>query len=233
MSLTRLTILAFVLAWCASTAAAEDVQIWHWSTNEFALSPKFTAVLHGQLRTPRPLGEFLQARTGPIIRYYIAPKTSVAAGYYYRREPNRQSEGWGDSHRYFGGIEDYRFFDEAGILPASLLETRTLVEYLHGAPEGSLTNYTRIRHRNRFSFREWTVSPLFGYEIFFFKDALWGPRPHAGVRWRMNSKMMLDVAYMWDARQERAGARKHLIFTNLLIRFKRDPESDFPNRPPF
>lgn len=212
---------------------AEDMQLWHWWTNEVDLSRRFTLVLHAQLRTTRPLGEYVNGRVGPILRFYVAPKTALVGGYFYRREPNRQSDGWGDSHRYFGGIENYKFLEEAGPVPATLLETRTLVERLVGGPAGSLTNYTRIRHRNRLSFREWKVSPLIGYEIFTFTDGLWAQRPHVGIRWRASDKVMLDVGYYWDGREPRAGSRNHLFFTNLLIRLKRNPDPDFPNRPAF
>jgi hypothetical protein len=207
--------------------------MWHWWTNEVDLNRKFSFVLHAQFRTTRPLGELFQARTGPILRFYIKPKTAFVAGYFYRREPNRLTPGWGDSHRYFGGIEDYKFFDRAGQLPATLLETRFLTERFFDGPAGTLTDYTRFRHRNRLSFKDWRVSPLFGYEVFFFTDGFWGQRPHGGIRWRANSRMMLDVGYIWDARAPRAGAQRHLFFTNLLIRLRQNPDPEFPNRPAF
>lgn len=212
---------------------AEDMQMWHWWTNEIDLSRRFSLVLHGQFRTIRPLGEFRQGRTGPILRFYVAPKTALVAGYFYRLEPNRIRDGWGDSHRFFAGLENYKFLDPGGKVPALLLETRFLTERFAGGPEGTLTDYTRFRHRHRLSFREWRVSPLVGYEIFTFTDGYWGQRPHGGVRWRANDKVMLDVGYNWDGRAPRAGARNHLFFTNLLIRFKRNPDPDFPNRPAF
>lgn len=232
--MTWIRIRVVLLLVAASLAArAEDVQMWHWWTNEVDLSKRFSLVLHGQFRSTRPMGEFLQGRTGPILRYYVAPKTALVAGYFYRVEPNRTSEGWGDSHRFFAGIENYKFLKEAGPVPATLLETRFLVERFAAGPENTLTDYTRIRHRHRLSFRDWKVSPLLGYEFFAFPDGVWGQRPHGGVRWRASDKVMLDVGYIWDARQPRAGSRNHLIFTNLLVRFKRNPDPDFPNRPAF
>lgn len=214
-------------------ARAEDAQAWHWWTNEVDLTRKMSLVVHGQFRTKRPLGEFLQGRSGPILRYYIKPKRALVGGYFYLREPQPGRLSFGDSHRYFGGIEDYQLLDKKGALPASLFETRFLAERFAGGPAGTLTNYTRFRHRNRFSFREWKVSPLLGYEALFFHDGFWGQRPHGGIRWTPNSKMMLDVGYIWDGRAPRAGARNGLIFTNFLIRFKRTPDPDFPNRPAF
>lgn len=217
----------------AASGAAEDVQMWHWWTNEVDLTRRVSLVLHGQFRTTRPLGEFLQARTGPILRFYVKPKTAIVAGYFYRGEPNRLTAGWGDSHRAFGGFEDYRFLGETGSRAASLLETRFLTERFYGGPAGTLTNYTRFRYRHRWSQRDWRVSPLFGYEVFFFTDGLWGNRPHGGIRWRASPRVMLDVGYYWDGRTPRAGAQNHLIFTNLLIRLRRTPDPDFPNRPAF
>jgi hypothetical protein len=233
MKTLRYAVLAMFWLGLSPTTRGEDMQMWHWWTNEIDLSRKVSLVIHGQFRSVRPMGEFLQGRTGPIVRYYIAPKTALVGGYFYRREPNRQSEGWGDSHRYFGGIEDYKFLEKAGRAPATLLETRFLVERFAGGPEGTLTDYTRFRYRNRLSFREWKVSPLVGYEAFFFTNELWAHRPHGGIRWRASDKVMLDAGYYWDGRQPRAGSQNHLIFTNLLIRFKRTPNPDFPNRPAF
>jgi len=228
----RQSLLVFVLAGC-QVLGAEDAQMWHWWTNEFDLSRKFSLVLHGQFRSKRPLGEFLQGRTGPILRYYVKPKTAIVGGYFYRREPNRNTTGFGDSHRYFGGIENYKFLGQPGSKTSTLLETRFLGERLAGGPAGTLTDYTRLRHRHRLSFREWKVSPLVGYEIFTFTNALWAQRPHAGIRWRANAKVMVDIGYYYDARVPRTGTRRHLIFTNLLIRFKRTPNPDFPDRPSF
>jgi hypothetical protein len=225
--------LAALLLALPGAVRAEDVQMWHWWTNEVDLSRRFSLVLHGQFRTVRPLGEFLQGRTGPILRFYVLRKTALVGGYFYRREPNRLSPGWGDSHRYFAGIENYKFIDGTGGLAPVLLETRFLTERFQGGPAGTLTNYTRLRYRNRLSFREWKVSPLLGYEVFTFADSFWGQRPHAGIRWRANPKVMVDVGYYWDGRAPRAGAQRHLLFTNLLIRFKRTPDPDFPNRPAF
>lgn len=225
--------------WACSFAATipvcygEEVQAWHWWTNEISLNSKFTVIMHGQFRTKRPLGELIQARTGPILRYYIKPKTTVVGGYFYRGEQQPRAEGLGDSHRLFAGMEDYKFTPKKRGLPAGLLESRFLVERYFGGPEGSLTSFTRLRYRNRFSFREWKVSPLFGYEVFAFPNEFWGQRPHGGIRWIINEKMMLDTGYYWDGRAPRAGTQRHLFFTNLLIRFKKVPDPDFPNRPAF
>ncbi|MCL4796712.1 MAG: DUF2490 domain-containing protein [Bryobacteraceae bacterium] len=212
---------------------AEDAQIWHWSNNEVDLTRRVSLLIHGQARSKRPGGEWLQYRSGPILRYYIKPKRALVGGYFYRREPQPGRLGFGDSHRYFGGIEDYQLLNRKGLLPASLLESRFLVERFAGGPEGTLTNYTRFRHRNRFSFRDWKVSPMVGYEIFFFTNGLWGQRPHGGIRLTPNDRVLLDIAYMWDARTPRAGRQRPVLFTNLLIRFKRVPDPEFPNRPPF
>lgn len=223
--------LLFLLAPLA--LGASDLQVWNWWTNEFDVSRKVSLVLHGQTRTTRPLGDFLQARTGLIGRYYIRPKTSIVGGYFYRREPQRSPEGWGDSHRLFTGLENYKFLGAPKTRTATLLETRFLTERFFAGPQGTLTDYTRFRHRHRVSFREWKVSPLLGYEVFFFTNGLWGQRPHGGLRWRAHPKVMIDFGYYYDARAPRAGTSRHLIFTNLLLRFKRTPNPDFPDRPSF
>ncbi len=228
----RSLLAALVLA-APGALRAEELQLWHWWTNEFDLSRKLSLVLHGQFRTVRPLREFVQGRTGPILRYFVLPRTALVGGYYYRREPNVRSPGFGDSHRYFGGIVNYKLLNrKAGWSPA-LLETRILLERFQGGPAGTLTNYTRLRYRNRLSFREWKISPLLGYEVFTFTGSFWGQRPQGGIRWRAHPRVMLDVGYFWDGRAPRAGAQRHVLFTNLLIRFKRAPDPDPPKRPPF
>jgi hypothetical protein len=179
------------------------------------------------------MGEFLQARTGPILRVYVKPKTALVGAYYYRREQNRLEPGWGDSHRFFGGIENYKFLGEAGSRKSVLLETRFLAEHLFGGPAGTLTNYTRLRHRNRVSFREWKVSPLLGYEALTFTNGFWAHRPHGGIRWKASNRFVVDAGYLWDGRSPRAGRQGHRFFTNLLVRFKRMPDPDFPDRPAF
>jgi hypothetical protein len=225
-----------VAAWlgaASGAARAEELEMWHWWNQEFELSRKVSVVLHGQFRTVRPLHDFLQGRVGPIVKFLILPRTALVGGYYYRREPNGRSPGFGDSHRYFGGIVNNSFLRQRGALPPALLETRFLTERFQDGPAGALTNYTRFRYRNRLSFREWKVSPLLGYEVFTFVRSFWGQRPLAGVRWRAHPRVMVNAGYFWDGRAPRAGARRHVLFTNLLIRFKRTPDTDLPKRPPF
>lgn len=217
----------------AAPGYAADAQVWHWWTNEIGVTDRVSVIIHGQHRTNRFSGDFLQGRTGPILRYKVTKKTTLISGYYYRREPEPRRDTWGDSHRLFGGIENYADFGRYHRLPASRLESRLLVERFFNGPAGTLTDYTRLRHRHRFSFTEWTVSPLLGYEVLAWREGLWGQRPHGGIRWQVNSSIMLDMAYQWDGRVPGAGSRNQLIFTNLFVRFGRKPSADYPNRPPF
>lgn len=220
--------------WAGSSGVrAEDVQQWHWWTNEIDVSRKATIIVHGQFRTKRPMAEFLQGRVGAILLYSVRPKNYLVAGYFYRREPQPLRPGSGDSHRYFGGFQNYVFTPEGETMPPLLLENRALVEYFAAGPEGTRTDFTRARYRFRASIRDVPISPLLGYEIFFDTQGLWGNRPHGGVRWNMNSRVMLDIGYYWDARSPRVGRRTHLFFTNLLVRVHKVRDPEFPNRPTF
>jgi hypothetical protein len=226
------TILGLVCL-CAASSGAEDVQQWHWWTNEIGLHRKFTVILHGQNRTRRPLGEFWQARLGPIGMYTIRPRAYLVGGYYYRREGQPLEPGIGDSHRYFGGIQQYSFLPETRVAPPLLLESRGLMERFAGGPAGTRTNFNRKRYRARLTIRDRAVSPLLGYEIFFDRHGLWANRPHGGVRWTPNPRVMLDIGYYWDGRTARVGQTRHLFFTNLLLKLRQPKDPDFPDRPTF
>lgn len=231
---SALRLMLAALLWALPGAArAEDLQMWHWWASEFTVNGKLSLVLHGQFRTVRPLNDFLQGRAGPVLKFFVWPRTALVGGYYYRREPNGRSPGFGDSHRYFGGIVNHKFLNRQGGMPPALLETRFLTERFQDGPAGTLTNYTRFRYRNRLSFRESKLSPLLGYEVLTFVGSFWGQRPLAGLRWRAHRRLMVDVGYFWDGRAARAGASRHVVFTNLLFRFDRAPDSEDSTRPSF
>ncbi len=238
-SLIAALVLALAGPW-AVNLCAEDIQQWHWLNPEFQWTRKLSTILHGQLRTHRPLAEFWQARVGTVALYQVRPGMYAVGGYYYRRERAPISGGNGDSHRFFGGVQNYFFTPETERHHSVLIESRALLERFAWGPAGALTNYTRIRYRARASFANWKVSPLVGQEMFWDLGVrgdsgfgFWGQRPHAGVRWRPNSRTILDVGYYYDGRTPRIGTPKHLFFTNLLIRVKKRPDVDFPNRPTF
>jgi hypothetical protein len=219
---------------CAAGSRAEDLQIWHWWTNEVDLSRKTTLILHSQFRTNRPMADFWQGRGGPIILYSTRPGFYLVGGYYYRRERSPFTPGQsGDSHRYFGGFQQYIFTPATENVPPLLLESRGLVERFAGGPRGTLTDFTRIRYRLRASLRNRVVSPLLGYEVLFDPQGLWANRPHAGVRWNPNQRIMLDVGVYYDARTPRIGRRTPLFFTNLLVRVRKVRDPEFPDRPTF
>lgn len=197
-------------------------------------------MLHTQRRSNMPMGEFWQGRAGPIGFYSFRPGQYLVGGYYYRRERAPVTGGNGDSHRLFGGMQNYFFTPDTAEVPKIWLESRLLTERFFGGPLGTQTNYTRVRYRGRASFADWKVSPMIGHEIFFDfgvrpgdRGGLWAHRPHAGVRWRPTSNIMLDVGYYYDGRRPRVGSTSHLIFTNLLIRLRTAPGDDFPTRPTF
>ncbi len=219
---------------------AEDIQQWTWLNPEFQWTRKFSTILHGQLRSDRPMAEFWQARVGTVGLYQMRPGMYAVGGYYYRRERAPVSGGNGDSHRVFGGLQNYFFTPETERHHSVLIESRALMEHFFAGPAGTATDFTRFRYRARASFANWKVSPLVGHEAFFHFGmrpgegfGLWGNRPHAGVRWRPNARTILDVGYYYDARAPGIGTPKHLFFTNLLIRVRKRPDVDFPNRPTF
>ncbi|MFN3321887.1 MAG: DUF2490 domain-containing protein [Bryobacteraceae bacterium] len=228
----RLLALAGLLGLLAPVLRAEDMQMWHWWTNEIGINKKAFVIVHSQFRTKRPIGEFLQGRWGPILMYSPKPRLYLVGGYYYRREPAPRQPGTGDSHRYFGGMQNY-FYLGGDEKPKYFLESRILLERFQGGPEGTLTDYTRLRYRSRISLYGKKVSPLLGYEVFAWRNGLWANRPHAGIRWIPSPRVMLDIGYYWDGRRPGAGTPRHLIFTNLLLKLRKVEDPDVPNRPTF
>jgi hypothetical protein len=191
--------------------AAADTGSLHVFNADVNLSERWRLTLHFRLRTYHHLGQYHEARTGPILQFTPHRRITLQQGYYFADQDGASRQDV-RTQRFFGGAA-VRFWPDRGILRPlqPVLESRTLVERFAGGP---LSGYSRVRQRVLLTAqRPW--APM-GY--------LETLRAHQGFRWRAGAGLQFPPVQGWQStvgyefRQNQAGPGIHLVTTQITYR---------------
>jgi len=97
-----------------------------------------------------------------------------------------------------------------------------------GGPQRSVTAF---RGQTRWSWNA-PASPYVASEIFFDRQGFLSERISGGTRWRSSDRLSLDVSYVFDARRESAGGRRHAISTSVRFQRHQRRREDLPVKMP-
>jgi hypothetical protein len=190
------------LAAGAALLPAAGLESWH----AFDVVPygggKLELTVHSQIRTRSRFHEIGMFRFGPIARYSLHPNVRLMGGYYYR-DVEDADVGWGDSHRFFFGLENPFRRGRLNV------QSRVLGERYFGA---SCAPYNRFRHRLLAGVGTKT-QPFGAVEYYLLAQGLQAIRYVGGVQRRMQHGVRFDLAYYYD--RYYIGASRQALVTSL------------------
>jgi hypothetical protein len=183
------------------------LEVWNTTGVTAVQAGRFGWRLFAAVRTRSHFTHAYDFRAGSELSVELSPRFSFTAGYLRRRlDPSNSSPHW--ENRVYG-------------TPSWILSSRPLLinlvavfEHNFGIPGAPA--YNRYRPRLELEKKRQRFSPFLAEEFTFRREGFVRSRTAAGVRWRSESGVTVEVAYQFDtAKSGNAWIPRHAIRSAL------------------
>jgi hypothetical protein len=199
--------LAFFVLSLRKPVFAEGLEVWNTTEVTALEAGRFGWSLFGGVRTRNHFTHAYDFRAGSQVSVKLSERVSFTAGYLRRRlDPTGRSAHW----------EQRAYGSPAWLLASRPLQIKwsTIVERNFGIPGAPA--YNRYRPRLDLERRRNGLSPFLAEEFTFRREGFVRSRTAAGIRWRAESGVTVEVAYQFDtAKSGHAWIPRHAIRTAL------------------
>lgn len=168
------------------------LEVWNATEATVLEAGRLGWSLFGSVRTQKHFTHAYDFRVGSQLGIKVTSRFSVTAGYLRRRlDPSGLRSHW-----------ESRLYAGPSFTLASrplLIRSVTILEHNFGIPGAPA--YKRSRPRLEIERRRKGVSPFLSEEFTFRREGFVRSRSAAGVRWRSESGVTVELAYQFDTAQ--------------------------------
>lgn len=190
---------------CPAPLRGGGLEVWNTTEATVLEAGRFGWSLFGSVRTRKHFTHAYDFRAGSQVAIKVTSRFAVTAGYLRRRQdPTGLRSHW-----------ENRLYASPSFTLASrplLFRSVTIVEHNFGIPGARA--YRRYRPRLEIERRRKGVSPFLSEEFTFRREGFVRSRAAAGVRWRSESGVTVELAYQFDtAKTGHAWLPRHVLRT--------------------